>query len=136
MEEGGGPASSPDGGFHWGPSVSWNTYLNCWVMLMGHVTGSSWKGSKVFISFNKNPDFSNPASTPEWSKPQLLLDMPGYTLWYPSLQPMDTPEDIANRTTCLRLGKKARFFVKRLNPSGDEYASEHIIEFSKNSSIN
>jgi hypothetical protein len=36
-DEGGGPASSPDGGFHWGPSVSWNTYLNCWVMLMGHV---------------------------------------------------------------------------------------------------
>jgi hypothetical protein len=32
---GGGPASSPKGQFHWGPSVSWNTYLNCWVMLMG-----------------------------------------------------------------------------------------------------
>jgi hypothetical protein len=38
--EGGGPASSPSGGFHWGPSVSWNTYLDCWVMLMGKVTGT------------------------------------------------------------------------------------------------
>jgi hypothetical protein len=132
VEEDGGPASSPTGGFHWGPSVSWNTYLNCWVMLMGHVTGTSWKGSKVFISFNKNPDFNNPASTQEWSKPQLLFEKPGYTLWYPSLQPLNTPEDIANKTTCLRLGQKARFFVKRLNPAGDEYASEHIIEFEKN----
>jgi len=131
VEEGGGAASSPGGGFHWGPSVSWNTYLNCWVMLMGHVTGPSWRGSKVFISFNINKDFSNKGSSQEWSKPQLLLDMPGYTLWYPSLQPMDTPEDIADNTTCLRLGKKARFFVKRLSPTGDEYASEHIIEFEK-----
>jgi len=40
--EGGGPASGPGGGFHWGPSVSWNTYLDCWVMLMGKVTGPSW----------------------------------------------------------------------------------------------
>lgn len=133
MEEGGGPASSPGGGFHWGPSVSWNTYLNCWVMLMGHVTGPSWKGSKVFISFNRNKDFSKPQNSQEWTKPQLLLDMPGHTLWYPSLQPMDTPEDIAERTTCLRLGRKARLFVKRLSPSGDEYASEHIIEFEKGS---
>ncbi|MFN9688343.1 MAG: hypothetical protein ACK57X_05680, partial [Bacteroidota bacterium] len=39
IEKGGGPASSKSGGFHWGPSVSWNTYLNCWVMLMGHVEG-------------------------------------------------------------------------------------------------
>jgi hypothetical protein len=132
VEEGGGPASSPGGGFHWGPSVSWNTYLNCWVMLMGNVTGSSWKGSKVFISFNKNSDFINPASTQEWTKPALLFEKTGFTLWYPSLQPLNTPEDIKNKTTCLRLGQKARFYVKRLNPAGDEYASEHIIEFSKN----
>lgn len=130
-EEGGGPASSPTGGFHWGPSVSWNTYLNCWVMLMGKVVGPSWKGSQIFISFNSNPDFSRPQSTQEWTKPKLLYEMPGYTLWYPSLQPLDTPGDIANRTTCIRLGKSARFFVKRLGQMGDEYASEHIIEFEK-----
>lgn len=131
IEEGGGPASAPEGGFHWGPSVSWNTYLNCWVMLMGHVTGPSWRGSKIFISFNKNRDFSKPENTQEWTKPKLLLEMPGYTLWYPSLQPMNTPEDISSKTTCLRLGQKARLYVKRLGPEGDEYASDHVIEFMR-----
>lgn len=131
VEEGGGPASSPEGGFHWGPSVSWNTYLKCWVMLMGHVTGPSWRGSKVFISFNKNPDFNRPASSQEWTKPQLLFEKPDYTLWYPSLQPLNTPEDINNKNTCIHLGKKARFFVKRLKSGKDEYTSEHIIEFEK-----
>nr|MCU0409180.1 hypothetical protein [Bacteroidales bacterium] len=89
-EEGGGPASSPGGGFHWGPSVHWNTYLNCWVMLMGKVVGTSWKGSQVFISFNFNPDFSDPEKSQEWTSPVLLYEKPGYILWYPSLQPMNT----------------------------------------------
>ena len=34
MEAGGGPASDSAAGFHWGPSVSWNTHINQWVMLM------------------------------------------------------------------------------------------------------
>jgi hypothetical protein len=131
QSEGGGPASSPSGGFHWGPSVSWNTYLNCWVMLMGKVVGPKWLGSQVYISFNKNADFSQPASSQEWTKPQLLFDKPGYILWYPSLQPLNTPEAIAEKQTCLRLGQKARFFVKRIKPGDDEYASEHLIEFGK-----
>lgn len=130
-EKGGGAASSPTGGFHWGPSVSWNTFLNCWVMLMGKVVGPSWQGSQVYISFNKNAEFDEPASTQEWSTPQLLFEKPGYILWYPSLQPTNSPEDIKNRYTCLRLGKTARFFVKRIKPGYDAYASEHIIEFEK-----
>ena len=56
INEGGGGASSPTGGFHWGPSVSWNTYLNCWVMMMGKVEGKSWQGDKIYISFNKHKD--------------------------------------------------------------------------------
>lgn len=130
-EEGGGASSSPTGGFHWGPSVSWNTYLNCWVMLMGKVVGKSWVGSQVYISFNKNKDFSQVMNTQEWSKPQLLFEKPGYILWYPSLQPLDSEEDIQEKYTCLRLGKRARFFVKRIKPGDDEYASDHIIEFEK-----
>lgn len=130
-EEGGGPASSPTGGFYWGPSVSWNTYLNCWVMLMGKVTGASWAGSSVYISFNKNKNLGDGANSQDWTKPKLLLDKPGYFLWYPSLQPMNTPEDIADKRTCLRLGKKARFFVKNIKPEKSEYLSEYIIEFSK-----
>lgn len=131
MEKGGGAASSPTGGFHWGPSVSWNSYLNCWVMMMGKVVGKSWKGSEVYISFNKNLDFNDESKSQEWTKPQLVFSKPGYILWYPSLQPLNTPEDIAAKNTCLKLGKKVRFFVKRIKPGDDEYASEHFIEFEK-----
>lgn len=130
-DAGGGAASSPTGGFHWGPSVSWNTYLNCWVMLMGKVTGPSWAGSSVYISFNKNVELGEGDNSQQWTTPQLLLDKPGYFLWYPSLQPMNTPEDISNKYTCLRLGKRARFFVKNIKPEKSEYLSEYIIEFSK-----
>jgi hypothetical protein len=129
--EGGGPASSPGGGFHWGPSVSWNTYLNCWVMLMGKVTGPSWAGSSIYISFNNNKELGEGDNSQQWSKPQLLLDKPGYFLWYPSLQPMDSQEDINNKNTCLRLGQRARLFVKYLKPYKDKYMSEYIIEFTK-----
>lgn len=129
--EGGGAASSPTGGFHWGPSVSWNTYLNCWVMMMGKVEGRSWQGDKIYISFNKNKDLGFGDNSQQWSKPQLVFQKPGYILWYPSLQPLDTEEDIKERRTCLKLGKRARFFVKRIKPGDDEYASEHIIEFEK-----
>lgn len=130
-EQGGGPASSPTGGFHWGPSVSWNTYLECWVMLMGHVEGPSWAGDKIYISFNKNKDLGEGDNAQQWTKPQLLFQRPGYFLWYPSLQPLNTPEDIANKNTCLRLGKRARLFIKNIRPEKSEYMSVHIIEFSK-----
>jgi hypothetical protein len=100
-------------------------------MLMGKVTGSSWKGSQVYISFNMNRDFSDPSSVQEWSKPALLYEKPGYILWYPSLQPPDSPEDVKERNTCLKLGKKARFFVKHISPGDDQYASEHIVIFEK-----
>jgi hypothetical protein len=131
VSEGGGPASFPEGGFHWGPSVSWNTYLNCWVMLMGKVTGSSWAGSSIYISFNKNRELGKGDNSQQWSAPQLLLDRPGYFLWYPSLQPLDSPEDIRDKNTCLKLGQKARLFVKYLKPGKDKYMSEFIIEFEK-----
>jgi hypothetical protein len=59
----------------------------------------------------------------------LLLTKPGRVLWYPSLQPMNTPEDVANKNTCLKLGKKARLFVK--DSEANEYSSEYVIEFEK-----
>lgn len=128
---GGGAASSPTGGFHWGPSVSWNTYLNCWVMLMGKVTGPSWAGSSVHISFNPHRDLGQGSNSQDWTKPELLYERPGYFLWYPSLQPMNTPEDIQNKHTCLRLGQRARLFIKNIRPEKSEYLSEHIIEFQR-----
>lgn len=128
---GGSAASSPEGGFHWGPSVSWNNYLNCWVMLMGKVTGPSWAGSSIYISFNKNKELGSADHAQQWSTPKLLLDRPGYFLWYPSLQPLDSEEDINNRHTCMNLGKRARLYVKFIKPDKSIYASAHIIEFEK-----
>jgi len=131
IEDGGGAASSPTGGFHWGPSVSWNTYLNQWVMLMGHVTGSSWKGSKIFISFNPNKDLSIGDNAQQWSKPKLLLDKTGYIVWYPSLQPTQSKEDVEKRYTCLQLGQTARLFYKAMKPDSSVYISEYMIRFEK-----
>ena len=98
---------------------------------MAKSVGKSWQGSEVYISFNKNPNFDVAVRSQEWTKPQLFFSKPGYILWYPSLQPLNTPEDIQAKHTCLKLGKKARFFVKRIKPGDDEYASEHIVEFEK-----
>ncbi len=129
QSEGGGPASSPTGGFHWGPSVSWNEYLNCWVMLMGKVVGQSWLGSSMYISFNPHQDLGVGNHSQDWTPPQLLVDKPGHTMWYPSLQPMNTPEDISKKRTCLRLGQRARLFFKYSDLG--RYCSEYIVEFEK-----
>jgi hypothetical protein len=129
IDEGGGPASSPQGGFHWGPSVSWNAYLECWVMLMGKVEGQSWIGDKLYISFNPNSDLGEGANSQAWTKPQLLVQKPGHVLWYPSLQPLNTAGDIENKYTSLRLGKKARLFFK-FSDLG-KYMSLYEVEFEK-----
>lgn len=131
LAEGGGPASAPDKQFHWGPSVSWNTYLDCWVMLMGKVEKYSWQGSSIYISYNFNKDLGEGDNSQKWSKPQPLVDRPGHILWYPSLQPMNTEEDIKNKYTCLRLGKRARLFFKDMEGPKSEYLSQYIIEFER-----
>ena len=131
LKEGGGPASSPGGGFYWGPSVSWNTYLNCWVMLMGKVTGPSWAGNSVHISFNPNKDLGIGENSQAWTKPRLLFQREGVFLWYPSLQPMNTAEDIAQKNTSLKLGQRARLFIKNIPQQPNEYMSMHILEFRK-----
>lgn len=128
IDQKGGPASKA-GQYHWGPSVSWNEYLQCWVMLMGKVEEAKWKGSSIYISFNRNRDLGEGNNAVQWSTPQLLLTKPGRVLWYPSLQPMNTKEDIEKKYTCLRLGQRARLFVK--DSEANEYASEYIIEFTK-----
>ena len=130
-EDKGGAASRAGGNFHWGPSVSWNEYLNCWVMMMGRVEGQKWVGDKIYISFNKNKDLGAGDNAQQWSKPQLVLQKPGHILWYPSLQPMNTEDDIKAKRTCLRLGKKARLFVKDMEGDNHQYISEYIVEFDK-----
>lgn len=131
IKEGGGPASSPASKFHWGPSVSWNEYLKCWVMLMARSEGASWKGGNIYISFNKNKDLGSSNNIEAWTKPQLLVSKPGHIIWYPSLQPMNTKEDVAEKNTCLRLGKEARLFYKDMHGDTSEYISEYTIRFNK-----
>jgi len=129
--EGGGPVSSPTSKYHWGPSVSWNTYLHSWVMLMATAEAPSWRGGKIYISFNKNEDLDIGKNSQEWSTPQLLIDKPDHTIWYPSLQPLNSTADIANKNTCLRLGEKARLFYKDMYKDTSEYISEYVVEFKK-----
>jgi len=131
VASGGGPTSSPQSKYHWGPSVSWNTYLQCWVMLMATAEGPSWKGGDIYISFNKNIDLGKGNNSQQWTEPELLISKPGHTVWYPSLQPLNTAADVANKNTCLKLGKTARLFYKDMHGDSSSYYSEYIIEFKK-----
>jgi hypothetical protein len=132
VPEGGGPISNPVSKYYWGPSVSWNTYLQCWVMLMAKAEADSWVGNSVYISFNKNEDLSKGDNSQQWSKPELLFQRPGHTIWYPSLQPMNSPGDIANKYTSVRLGQQARLFFKDITKDSSQYISEFIVDFRKN----
>ncbi|HVM88156.1 MAG TPA: hypothetical protein VMT76_08195 [Puia sp.] len=129
VEKGGGPASHPASSFFWGPSVSWNTYLHCWVMLMAKSEGPSWKGSSIYISFNKNENLGIGSNAQQWSTPKLLIDKPGRIIWYPSLQPLNNPEDVSAKNTCLKLGKEARLFYKEQYQDSSYYFSEYRIGF-------
>ena len=131
QNKGGDAVNVANGKFHWGPSVSWNTYLNCWVMLMGKVDSTLWRGSELYISFNTNQELSQGKNSQQWSKPQLLVKRPGHILWYPSLQPLNTAEDIQNRYTSTRLGKKARLFFKDMKEDKHVYISDYVVEFER-----
>jgi hypothetical protein len=61
----------------------------------------------------------------------MILDKPGHIVWYPSLQPMNVEEDIKEKRTCLKLGKKARLFFKDMEGPKSQYISEYVIEFEK-----
>jgi len=132
LAEGGGPTSSADSKYLWGPSISWNNYLQAWVLMMARAERPKWGGSSIYISFNRHKDLGEASNSQDWSKPELLLDKPGEVLWYPSLQPTSSEEDIKNKNTCLRMGKTARLYYKYFpKEGGDKYLSEYIIEFQK-----
>jgi hypothetical protein len=131
INEGGGPASSPTGKYYWGPSVSWNTYLNAWVMLMAKAEGPSWKGSSIYLSFNKNADLGSGNNSQQWTKPQLLLNKPGHIIWYPSLQPLNNEANKINKYSSLKLPQKARLFFKDMAGDKSDYISEYLVTFYK-----
>jgi hypothetical protein len=132
VEQGGGPTSSATSKYFWGPSVSWNDYLQSWVCLMARAERPKWGGSAVYISFNRHKNLGESDNSQDWSTPQLLIDKSGDVLWYPALQPTSSQEDISNKSTCLKMGKRARLYYKYFPKNGkDRYISEYEIEFIK-----
>ncbi len=62
----------------WGPSVHWNTYLRCYVMLLNRASGEpGWAQEGVYVSFN--PDLGRPEG---WSEPVKILDKAQFSGWY------------------------------------------------------
>lgn len=130
VDEGGGPASSDKAKYYWGPSVTWNVYLKCWVMLMAKAEGPSWKGNSIYISFNPYRDLGVADHSQQWSKPELLLSKPGHIIWYPSLQPYSDEGDCGN--SAFGFGQKARLFYKDIVGDISMYQSEYMIDFGSN----
>ena len=127
--EGGGAVSQGDELYYWGPSVSWNEHLQMWVMLLGRVDGSFWVGDSLFLSINPNRDLGESDNAQQWTTPVRIVHRPGHTLWYPSLQPTDSPDDLAAKRTCLRLGAEARLFFKDMAGDENVYISDYHVEF-------
>ena len=62
----------------WGPSIHWNTYLNCYVMLLNHAQGEpGWAQEGVYASYCF--DLSLPKS---WTVPVKILDKSEFPAWY------------------------------------------------------
>ena len=95
----------PDPDAFWGPSVHWNTHLNCHVMLLNHASGEpGWSQEGVYVSFSA--DLSRPES---WQAPKVILDRSGdlgQQSYYPQvigLEPEGTDKEA---------GQTARFYVQ------------------------
>ncbi len=95
-------AADPDA--FWGPSVHWNTHLNCYVMLLNHAAGDpGWSQEGVYVSYSK--DLSRPES---WTEPRKILDksqFPGWYFFYPQVMGLEAGG------TDRRAGQVARLYV-------------------------
>lgn len=126
--EGGGPVSQGDRQYYWGPSVSWNEELEVWVMLLGRVDGPFWVGDSLFLSINPHADLGARDNAQQWSAPVRIVHRPGHTLWYPSLQPLDSSDDRERRRTSVRLGARARLWFKDMHGDDHLYLSDLEVE--------
>ena len=100
-------------------------------MLMAKAEGPSWQGNSIYISFNRHADLGPADNSQDWSKPALLLKKKGHTLWYPSLQPLNTQQDKKSKYSSLRLGQKSRLFYKDIIPGRGDYISEFMVDFGQ-----
>jgi hypothetical protein len=93
----------PDADAFWGPSVHWNHYLRCYVMLLNRAIDKDWTQEGVYISFNNS--LSNPAS---WSQPMKILDGLRPNQWYPQVVGLDASLHETDKLA----GRKARLFAR------------------------
>lgn len=98
-------ATNPDA--LWGPSVHWNTHLNCFVMLLNRALGApgepGWTQEGVYISYST--DLSRLGS---WTEPRRILDrsqFPGWYFFYPQVMGLEPGG------TDRRAGQTARLYV-------------------------
>jgi len=87
----------------WGPSIHWNSYLKCFVMLLNRTKDSRWTQEGVYVSFNR--DLANAKG---WSEPAKILESQGADRWYPQVLGIDKQ----NLETDKLAGKVARLFLR------------------------
>ena len=89
----------------WGPSIHWNTYLKCYVMLLNHAQGEpGWCQEGVYISYCS--DLARPET---WTEPVRILDkssFPGWYFFYPQVMGLEPggSDTIAGQTARLYVG--------------------------------
>jgi hypothetical protein len=96
---------------------------------MAKSEGPSWKGTSIYMSFNKNKVLDDNNSQ-DWSIPTLILSKPGHVIWYPSLQPIGDTNATRLKYTSLQMGEQARLFYKDQTDTA-VYISEYAIRFKK-----
>ncbi len=102
-------ATNPDA--LWGPSVHWNTHLNCFVMLLNRALGAAgdpgWSQEGIYISYST--DLTRPDS---WTEPRKILDHSQFSGWYffyPQVMGLDPGG------TDRRAGQTARLYVNGIS---------------------
>jgi len=107
----------PEGGGYWGPSLSWNTHVGAFVLLLNKVSGAkAFDAEGNYITYI--PDITSPAVMPR--QPQRLQDLPGAPAasWY--VQALGAPRE---RGTSALTGQDARLFL------GDR--SQRLLHFER-----
>jgi hypothetical protein len=94
----------------WGPSVSWNSYLDEYVMLLNRAESTNYESDGIYVSFA--PRLDDPGL---WSTPTKIVDGGG---WYPEV--IGTDPGVG---TDKLAGETARFYVGGV--------SDSVIQFSK-----
>lgn len=100
-----------DADAYWGPSVHWNTWLECWVMLLNRAKDKDWGQEGIYASFS--PDLARPDG---WSEPVKILEPPYQPGWYP--QVIGTSKGETDKLA----GRTARLFVHGVSRWEVEFA--------------